>query len=92
MSFSRLRGRTASSLLLQLLAGTAAVALTAGGAQAQDQAAASASEPYAEDTEVEELVVVAGVRTLRGSVPGDIAPEVTLAAREIRAYGASSVA
>ncbi|MBP7815969.1 MAG: hypothetical protein KA085_07580 [Phenylobacterium sp.] len=92
MSFSRLRGRTASSLLLQLLAGTAAVALTAGGAQAQDQAAASASEPYAEDTEVEELVVVAGVRTLRGSVPGDIAPEVTLSAREIRAYGASSVA
>ena len=37
------------------------------------EAAASASEPYAEDTEVEELVVVAGVRTLRGSVPGTIA-------------------
>lgn len=84
MSSSHASGRLASSLLLRLLAGCAAVALTAGSAYAQD--------PYLEeDTEVEELVVTAGARTLRGSVAGDITPEVTLSAREIRAYGAASV-
>lgn len=84
MSSSHASGRIASGLLLRLLAGCAAVALTAGSAYAQD--------PYLEeDTEVEELVVTAGVRTLRGSVAGDITPEVTLSAREIRAYGAASV-
>ncbi|MES2722441.1 MAG: TonB-dependent receptor [Pseudomonadota bacterium] len=94
MSSSHAPGAIASGLLLQLLAGTAAVALTAGAAQAQTPAPAAAAAVGAygdEETEVEELVVVAGVRTLRGSVAGDIAPEVTLSAREIRAYGAASV-
>ena len=94
MSSSHAPGAIASGLLLQLLAGTAAVALTAGAAQAQTPApaAAAAVDAYGdEETEVEELVVTAGVRTLRGSVAGDIAPEVTLSAREIRAYGAASV-
>lgn len=93
MSSSPTSGRIASGLLLQLLAGTAAVALTTGAAQAQAPApTAAAVDSYGdEDTEVEELVVVAGVRTLRGSVAGDITPEVTLSAREIRAYGAASV-
>ncbi|HQT52846.1 MAG TPA: hypothetical protein PKX06_05100, partial [Phenylobacterium sp.] len=90
MSSSHASGAIASGLLRQLLAGTAAVALTAGAAHAQTPP--PAVDPYGdEDTEVEELVVTAGVRTLRGSVAGDIAPEVTLSAREIRAYGASSV-
>ncbi|WP_310542615.1 hypothetical protein [Phenylobacterium sp.] len=83
-------GRSASGFLLQLLAGTAAVALTAGAAHAQAPAPA-VDVNGDEETEVEELVVTAGVRTLRGSVAGDIAPEVTLSAREIRAYGAASV-
>ncbi|MDP3632519.1 MAG: hypothetical protein Q8R80_04950, partial [Phenylobacterium sp.] len=90
MSSSHASGAIASGLLRQLLAGTAAVALTAGAAHAQTPP--PAVDPYGdEDTEVEELVVTAGVRTLRGSVAGDIAPEVTLSAREIRAYGAASV-
>ncbi|WP_421932018.1 hypothetical protein [Phenylobacterium sp.] len=85
MSSSHASGRPAAGLVLHLLAGCAVVALTAGSASAQD--------PGLEDeTEVEELVVVAGARTLPGSVAGDITPEVTLSAREIRAYGAASVA
>ncbi|MFZ3008725.1 MAG: hypothetical protein WA047_21380, partial [Phenylobacterium sp.] len=94
MSSSHASGAIASGLLLHLLAGTAAVALTAGVAHAQAPAPTAAPQVDSdggEDTEVEELVVVAGVRTLRGSVAGDIAPEVTLSAREIRAYGAASV-
>ncbi|MDP3659338.1 hypothetical protein [Phenylobacterium sp.] len=43
-----------------------------------------------DETEVEELVV-SGTRTLPGSVIGDITPEVTLSAREIRAFGAANV-
>jgi uncharacterized membrane protein YgcG len=63
------------------------VALTTGVAQAQT------SDPDLDaETEVEELVVVAGVRTLPGQVIGDIAPELTISPREIRAYGAASVA
>ena len=90
MSVSHVSGRTASGLVLQLLAGAAAVALTAGAAHAQ--APAPAADPYGDrETEVEELVVTAGVRSLRGSVAGDIAPEVTLSAGQIRAYGAASV-
>lgn len=80
---SAYHARGASGLLLRLLAGCAAVALTAGHADAQ-------SRNLDDDTEVEELVV-AGVRSLPGSVAGDITPEVTLSAREIRAYGAASV-
>ena len=84
MSSSHASGRIASGLLLRLLAGCAAVALTAGSAYAQ-------GSNLDEETEVEELVVVAGARVLPGSVAGDITPEVTLSAREIRAYGAASV-
>ena len=79
--------------VLRLLAGTAVIALSAGAAQAQTaKAPAAAHDPSLDDeTEVAELVVVAGARTLPGSVAGDITPEVTLSAREIRAYGAASV-
>ena len=39
----------------------------------------------------EEIVVTASRRTPRGSVIGDIKPEVTLNARDVRAYGASNL-
>lgn len=54
-----------------------------GAAQAQ-------TAEHDEDTEVEELVV-SGQRTLPGAVIGDIAPELSISPREIRAYGASTV-
>jgi outer membrane cobalamin receptor len=38
-----------------------------------------------------EDIVVTGSRRLPGSVVGDITPEVTLSARDIRAYGASNI-
>ncbi|WP_309646690.1 hypothetical protein [Phenylobacterium sp.] len=84
MSSPRVPGRRSAGLIVRLLAGVAMAALTAAPALAQEQ------DPEA--FEVEELVVVAGVRTLPGSVAGDITPEVTLSQREIRAYGAASVA
>lgn len=73
-----------------LFAGVALAALSAGAAFAQAQAHESYEDPYGE-TEVDELVVVAGARTLPGSVAGDITPEVTISPAEIRAYGAANV-
>lgn len=65
-------------------------------AQAPAAEAEAEPEPAAEaDAEVDDLggraIVVTGQR-LRGAVEGDIPPEVTLDPREIRAFGASTVA
>lgn len=81
--------RVQTLLALRLLAGCAAVALTSGVAVAQTAAPAEAHE-FDGEAEVEELVV-AGVRTLPGSVSGDIKPELTISPREIRAYGVATV-
>lgn len=70
-------------LAVRLLAGAAALALSAGAGLAQTSAGS-------DETEVDELVV-SGTRTPPGSVAGDITPELTISAREIRAYGAASV-
>jgi hypothetical protein len=64
--------------------------------EAQDAAAARppaapATEPDFDETEVEELVVTAGRVVPRGSVLGDIPPEMVLSPREIRSAGVSSV-
>ena len=90
MSSSPSRGPGPAALVLRLLAGVAGAALAAGAASAQTpMTEAPAHDPYAE-AEVEELVVVAGSR-VRGSVIGDITPELTISPREIRAYGAATV-
>ncbi len=85
MSSVLAHGRVPAGLILRLLAGAAVVSLMAGSAQAQTGAA-----EHEEDTEVEEFVV-SGTRTLPGAVIGDIAPELSISPREIRAYGAASV-
>jgi hypothetical protein len=69
-----------------LLAGCCVLAFAAP-AFAQTEAPVLDEEGY----EVEELVVTA-TGAPRGSVVGDIPPEITLSPREIRAYGVSSVA
>lgn len=74
----------ARRIAVRLLTGVAVAALSAGVALAQ-------TEDHDAETEVEELVVVAGSRTLPGAVPGDITPELSISPREIRAYGAANV-
>lgn len=71
------------TLTVRLLLGAAALALMAGAASAQDQDVDA-------EVEVEELVVSGSVAP-RGSVIGDITPELTISPREIRAYGAANV-
>jgi hypothetical protein len=53
-------------------------------------APAKTAEPLADDNEVEALVVTAGQR-LRGAVLGDIPPEETFNAADVRAFGVSSI-
>ncbi|QNE32193.1 TonB-dependent receptor plug domain-containing protein [Sphingomonas sp. NBWT7] len=53
--------------------------------------AESALDEIADEETDGEDIVVTGSRTPRGSVIGDIKPEVTLNARDIRAYGASNI-
>jgi hypothetical protein len=81
--------------LLALLCGTSLTPL-----HAQDAPPAPAAEAEAEwappaeedfDEEAEQEIVVTGSRP-RGSVVGDIEPEVTLDRRAIRAYGAGNLA
>lgn len=74
----------ARRIAVRLLTGVAVVALSAGAALAQ-------ADEHDAETEVEELVVVAGQRTLPGAVVGDITPELSISPREIRAYGAANV-
>lgn len=87
------------SLLFALLAGTS---LTPLHAQDVERPAPSVEQEAVEpptqdefdeeyDEELGEEIVVTG-QAPRGSVIGDIQPEVTLDRREIRAYGASNVA
>jgi iron complex outermembrane recepter protein len=79
--------------LWALLAATSA--LVAWSAAAQPVARPAADEvdvELNEVVEVEELVVTAAGGPPVGSVIGDIPPEITLDAREIRALGTSSVA
>ena len=83
MSSSYRPGRS-SGFALRLLAGAALATVMTAPALAQ-------SHDPADETEVEEVVVVAGVRTLPGAVIGDIAPELSISPREIRAYGAANV-
>ena len=53
---------------------------------------ASDDMPIDQEAEVDgEDIVVTGSRTPRGSVIGDIKPEVVLGGRDIRAYGASNI-
>lgn len=81
--------RNGSLLLFACLA----LASVAGPAFAQPAPPAAAVEPDPEEEyEVEELVVTGGRSVPRGSVIGDIPPEITLGPREIRAAGVGSVA
>jgi len=61
-------------------------------AQAREAAgrAASNADPAAVETEVDELTVTAGQKP-RGSVVGDIPPEASFSAGDVRALGVSSV-
>ncbi|WP_408077094.1 TonB-dependent receptor [Sphingomonas plantiphila] len=76
---------------------TAAPAAMAAG---QNDASAPAESPQEEDAgapgagpgedEIEEVVITGG--PLRGAVPGDVKPELTLNPADIRAYGVGSLA
>lgn len=58
--------------------------------EAEGEVGDLAREAYGEEEE-EEPIVVTGRAAPRGSVIGDIAPELSLSARDIRAYGASNL-
>ena len=83
------------SLLLGLLAGAAPLPLHAQEATPPAGEAPAQAETDEESSEDEEYggeeIVVTGQR-LRGAVAGDIPPEVQLDSRDIRAYGAGSLA
>ena len=65
-------------------------AATAPAPVPQAPAAPTAAAPVPDDTADEEEIVVTGQRA-RGSVVGDIPPENTLDARDVRATGATSI-
>jgi iron complex outermembrane receptor protein len=74
------------------LAGAAVPALAQDGADDRSARAPSSNGGSEfDETEVDELVVTAGRVAPRGSVAGDIPPEITLTPRDIRAAGVSSV-
>ncbi|MFL9840145.1 TonB-dependent receptor [Sphingomonas sp. ST-64] len=89
--------RRFGSAALILLMTTAAPAAMAAG---QNDASAPAESPQEEDAgapgagpgedEIEEVVITGG--PLRGAVPGDVKPELTLNPADIRAYGVGSLA
>ncbi|OWK32601.1 TonB-dependent receptor plug domain-containing protein [Sphingomonas mucosissima] len=67
---------------------------TASAAPAIQEAPSRQEAPAAgadEELELEDDIVVTGSRVPRGSVIGDITPEVVLSGRDIRAYGASNI-
>ncbi|WP_430421080.1 Plug domain-containing protein [Phenylobacterium sp.] len=78
---------TASAVALSLTHGARA---QAPRQPSNDTAPAAGAAPE-DEFEVEEVVVVGGRTTLRGSVVGEASPELTLDPREIRALGVSSV-
>ncbi|CAN5370122.1 TonB-dependent receptor plug domain-containing protein [soil metagenome] len=80
----------ASTLLLGLSLGAIA---TASHAQQRPAAPASASAPTAsvEDPDLEGGEVTVTGQRERGSVPGDIKPELQLSPADIRSYGVSSI-
>ncbi|MBU2151648.1 MAG: TonB-dependent receptor, partial [Alphaproteobacteria bacterium] len=89
--------RSLSPLQRRLSAGVSALVLVAltTPAFAQDAVtsapkAAAQAHPDDEAFEVDELVVTSSAKP-RGSVIGDIPPEITLSPRDIRAYGVSNV-
>lgn len=72
--------------------GISLAALMLGAGMAHAQAAATQTDPgEGDEYEVEELVIEAATLKPRGSVVGDIPPEITLGPRDIRALGVSSV-
>ena len=75
-------------LMIALLAGAAPMPLQAQEA-VQPAAEAAAEEDPEADYEGEEIIVTGQRR--RGTVIGDIEPEIELDSRDIRAYGASSL-
>ncbi len=66
-----------------------AAAAAPGQTSPEPQTAAEAEAEL--DLELEDDIVVTGSREPRGSVIGDIKPEVVLSGRDIRAYGASDI-
>lgn len=78
-------------LPLVSLAPTAALLPTNPPVQQPPADQESVAAPGDEDPELEEDIVVTGSRVPRGSVIGDITPEVVLSGRDIRAYGASNI-
>jgi outer membrane cobalamin receptor len=80
------------SILLLPVASLAAIPTTPTPAPAAIQAAEPQTAEEAEaELELEDDIVVTGSRQPRGSVIGDIKPEVVLSGRDIRAYGASTI-
>jgi hypothetical protein len=98
---SRLLERILSyKFLIALLAGVSATPLPAQTVEPAAPGAPAPATPEAEEDPAEapgdgavagQTIVVTGER-LRGAVDGDIPPEVTLDARDIRATGAGSIA
>jgi len=86
--------RICEGALAMALAGLASPALAQGVPETPTAAPRAARQAAADpdENEVDELVVTAGRVTRRGSVVGDIPPELTLSPRDIRAAGVSSVA
>ena len=88
--------RFGSAALALLMTTAAPAAMAAGQSDApvgtetprQDDAGAPGVDPMGDD--IEEVVITGG--PLRGAVPGDIKPELTLNPADIRAYGVGSLA
>lgn len=88
--------RFGSAALALLMTTAAPAAMAAGqtdasveiGTPQQDDAGAPAVDPMGDD--IEEVVITGG--PLRGAVPGDVKPELTLNPADIRAYGVGSLA
>ena len=84
----------AAALLCALASGAIQTApappTTATNREGDDQSAQSPTGAPAAGYRLDDVVVTAG--RPRGSVQGDIEPDITLSAEQLRAYGASNVA
>lgn len=74
-----------------LLSALSIVAVAAAPVQASPEPQIAAEAEAEAELELEDDIVVTGSRVPRGSVIGDIKPEVTLSGRDVRAYGASDI-